>query len=663
MIRGVRVEGVGRRRPTERCAPEPAGAPAPHLLGPAIRNGLSRTGRSSRDDVGVPPRRSLLRFLALTLAQLLIFAADVAIDAPVVFTGATVVPVLMAALIAGPRLTFALGVVAFTLTLVAGLVDDRFLTVQHLIRLGTVISISGLSTVTAAGRLRLEEDVGRLALLAAVGDGRGGGGSPAAVAGALLDALIPSYADLARVTLHDLAGPGTRVVVERGRPPAAPSAPQVLPLAVAGRELGTLHLERRARFGRADERFGRALAARTALVIENARLLGELTQAEADQRHVAQALQHSLRPPPPPEIEGARVSAYYRAVGEATQVGGDFYDAYPLGEGWLLVIGDVTGKGAAAASVTALARGAIEAAATQTGSPLQAVARLDALLGRRDELSLCSVALVHLHLRGDRRSAEVLLAGHPPVLLLREGEVRAIGHVGSLPGAFPSPAWRTEVLDLLDGDVLVLRTDGVTDAVGTDGRLGEERLREALRGMGRPTAEAVVTRVRETIDGHTVGAQRDDTAVLAVAIGDPGPVTPAAPAAGSPDDFTVELDGTPASVASARRAVDDHLGARLTDTELQDVRLLVSELASNAVRHGGPGQSSLTLGCDARTVRAAVVDPGPGFVPAVRDAGLPGEPVDVLSEGGHGLRLVARLATRWGVDDAGGTRVWFELDR
>ncbi len=612
----------------------------------------------------VPPRRSLLRFLVLALVQLLIFALDVAVDAPVVLTGAIAVPVLAAALIAGPRLTFALGVVALTFTLLAGLADDRFLTAQHLIRLGTVVSISGLSTVIAAGRLRLENDVSRLALLAAVGDGRAGGGSPTAVAGALLDALTPSFADLARVTLVDVAGAGA--VVERGRVPASPARALELPLEVTGREFGTLRLVRstgRARFGRADERFARALAARTALVIENARLLDELTRAEADQRHVAQALQHSLRPPPAPTIEGARLSAYYRAVGEATQVGGDFYDAYPLGDGWLLVVGDVTGKGAAAASVTALARGAIEAAATQTGSPHQAIASLDALLGRRDELSLCSVALVHLHLAGGLRRADVLLAGHPPVLLLRDGEVRPVGHVGSLPGAFPDPAWRIEELTLLDGDVLVLRTDGVTDAVGADGRLGEDRLRAALRGMDRPTAEEVVLRVREAIDAHTVGDQRDDTAVVAVAIGEPGPLPPVAQLDRSPDDLTVELDGTPQSVAAARRAVDTHLGPRLTDAELDDVRLLVSELATNAVRHGAPGCSSLTLGCDTRTVRAVVVDPGGGFVPRPGDAGTAGEPVGVPMEGGYGLGLVARLATRWGVDDVGGTRVWFELDR
>lgn len=615
----------------------------------------------------VVPRGPVLRLALLFAVQVLVFIGDVVIDGRIALSGATAIPVLVMALSGGPRATIALGVTGLILTTAAGFIDDRFLTVQHIIRLSTIVSVAILGTVAAAGRMRLERDIGRLALLAAVGDGRVGGGSPAAVAETLLDALTPSFADLARVTLVDVGGvPGTQAVVERGHEPATPRRPLDLPLDVAGRGLGTLRLVRgtgRERFDAADMRFGRALAARTALVLENARLLRELTQAEADQRHVAQALQHSLRPPAIPEIEGAQVSAFYRAVGEATQVGGDFYDAYPLGDGWLLVVGDVTGKGAAAASVTALARGAIEAAATQTGSPLEAVARLDALLARRDELSLCSVALVHVHLRGPERRAQVLLAGHPPVLLLRDGKVRSVGRTGSLPGAFPDPVWHVEELALVDGDVLVLRTDGVTDAVGEDGRLGETRLHAALTGMLAPTAQDVVGRVRAAVDAHTVGDQRDDTAVLALAVGEPVPAPSSSPPGLAPDDVTIELDGTPACVATARRAVDAHLGARLTDAELADVRLLVSEMASNAVRHGGAGTSRLTIGCDTRRVRAAVTDPGRGFVPPPGTGGAPGDAVDVLAEGGYGLDLVARLATRWGVDEKGGTRVWFELDR
>ncbi|WP_372792205.1 PP2C family protein-serine/threonine phosphatase, partial [Paraconexibacter sp.] len=112
-----------------------------------------------------------------------------------------------------------------------------------------------------------------------------------------------------------------------------------------------------------------------ALVLENVRLMRDLAAAEAAQRDVAQSLQRSLRPPALPQIPGVALASFYRAVGDGADVGGDFYDAFPLTDGWLLVIGDVTGKGAAAASVTGMARGAIEAAALETGSAVGAIVR------------------------------------------------------------------------------------------------------------------------------------------------------------------------------------------------------------------------------------------------------------------------------------------------
>ncbi len=338
-----------------------------------------------------------------------------------------------------------------------------------------------------------------------------------------------------------------------------------------------------------------------ALVIENARLVGELTEAEAAQREFARSLQTSLRPPALPQVPGAALASFYRSVGDGADVGGDFYDAYPLGDGWLLVIGDVTGKGAAAASVTALARGAIEATATETGSTLAAIRRLDGLLQRRDDDALSSVALVHVRSTGGGMRAEVLLAGHPPVLLVRGGTVEPVGISGPLPGAFPASRWHPVAVDLRAGDVLVLRTDGATDAVGADGRLGEQRLRASLEGLVDLSAQGAVDRVRDAVLTHTVGAQRDDVAVLAIAVG------------GTAQTVHVELDGSPASVAAARRVVETHLGDDLRPATLARLRLLVSELAANAVRHGAEGSARLTLGWDDTVVRAAIVDQGSGF--------------------------------------------------
>lgn len=612
--------------------------------------------------------RPLRRIVAILVAlQVVLFAVDLAIDE--VLALAHVVPVFLVALLVGPRTTAAFGVAALLLVFVSGLSADEFFSDSHLARIGIAVVSVAAATVGAAGRARLERDVRQLELLAAIGPESVGGRSPRETAEALLGSLVPVFADGAAIDVRGEDGTLTRLAA-RGTPPPLPrpdadegSDPAILtlPLRVPGHPPGRLTAIRRLprrRFGRGDARFALAVAARIALALENARLVSELTRAESAQRAVSEALQRSLQPPDLPSIPGVRLASHYAAVGEATQVGGDFYDAFAVGDGVLLVIGDVTGKGAEAASVTAFARGALEAAATQTASATAAVARLDALLARRDELSLCSVACVHLVPRDGVTKASVVLAGHPPVLLLRGGRVTPLGEPGPLPGAFAGARWTATAVDLEPGDVLVLRTDGVTDTVGADGRLGESRLRDALTGFAPADAGTVVGAVRRLVAQHTQGAQRDDTAVLVAEITGPGVVVPPEGRDGPPVDVVIELEGEPRSIAEARRAVDDHLAGHLAAREVEDLRLLVSELATNAVRHGGEGPYRLQISCDPTRVAIAVTDPGEGFAPPGR--ATRGEQ---LASGGYGLELVAELSDRWGIDRRDGTRVWCERDR
>ena len=88
-----------------------------------------------------------------------------------------------------------------------------------------------------------------------------------------------------------------------------------------------------------------------------------------------------------------------------------------------------------------------------------------------------------MHVSG--QTADVLCAGHPQPLLVRAGAVRAVGHFGPMLGAWPDSRWRTESVALERGDVLVLYTDGVTDTRGADGRFGDARLLDTLRGVHR----------------------------------------------------------------------------------------------------------------------------------------------------------------------------------
>ena len=116
-----------------------------------------------------------------------------------------------------------------------------------------------------------------------------------------------------------------------------------------------------------------------------------------------------------------------------------------------------------------------------------------------------------------------------------------------------------------------------------------------------------------------------------------------------------ELAVTPEAAAEARHALD-HVGDAVPMSKLRDVRLLVSELVTNAVRHAEGGIVRLVVRLRGGVLRVEVHDPGGGFVPT---APAP----DPARPSGWGLYLVAELADRWGVDSEDTTLVWFELDR
>ena len=146
------------------------------------------------------------------------------------------------------------------------------------------------------------------------------------------------------------------------------------------------------RYRRDHAEFAGVLSGRVALTLDNAGLFSDLERAERERAEIARTLQHGLLPPPMPHIPGWSVAASYRPAGAENEVGGDFYDAFPAAGGWMLVIGDVTGRGARAASVTAQARYTLRTAAALTGDPLVALATLNRALLARGDSALCSVA-------------------------------------------------------------------------------------------------------------------------------------------------------------------------------------------------------------------------------------------------------------------------------
>jgi Stage II sporulation protein E (SpoIIE)/GAF domain len=286
-------------------------------------------------------------------------------------------------------------------------------------------------------------------------------------------------------------------------------------------------------FTAADLRLAVELGRRAGTAVENARLYTERSD-------IARTLQASLLPDELPAIPGFGLASLYRPGGPESFVGGDFYDAFETPAGWMLVVGDVVGRGAEAAALTAQARHTLRTAGALLGDPLAALDQLNRALVQKRDLEICTLATVLLSTAGETTIATVTCAGHPPPLLVRAGEARPVGPAGPMAGAWDHSRWRAETLELLPGDVLVLYTDGVTDAQGEDGRFGADRLAATIRDAA--DADAAVGAIRAALEAFERGAQSDDTAVVAVT----RLATGAPQGRDEPDDDAVHGDAEPA---------------------------------------------------------------------------------------------------------------------
>jgi PAS domain S-box-containing protein len=285
----------------------------------------------------------------------------------------------------------------------------------------------------------------------------------------------------------------------------------VVPLAIADQPpIGALTLamaESGRRFADGDLALAAELGLRAAIAVENARLYAERSE-------IATTLQQSLLPPDLPEIPGFRLASLYRAAGEHNDVGGDFYDAFEVPGGWMVVVGDVAGRGAEAAALTSLSRYVFRTAGKLLGDPIAALEQLNAALRERPGLSLVSVCCVMLHIADRDATADLVLAGHPPAYHVRRRSSRPVGVFAPFLGAYERGGWEATTIRLEPGDQLVLYTDGVIDTVGQADRFGEERLAQTLRDAAG--AADAVRRIERALVEFAHGSQVDDTAVIAV---------------------------------------------------------------------------------------------------------------------------------------------------
>jgi serine phosphatase RsbU (regulator of sigma subunit) len=278
-------------------------------------------------------------------------------------------------------------------------------------------------------------------------------------------------------------------------------------IAVAGRDTA---------FTPADELVLEDLARIASLAMENARL-------EERERHIARTLQASLLPPTLPAIDGLDIAARYLAGGEGTVVGGDLYDLFPAEEEWAIVVGDVCGKGAEAAALTAMVRYTIRAEAAHRASPCEVLRLLnDAILRQFDDARFCTVLHGRVRVRNGGARLRLAAAGHPPPLVVRAGgTVEPVTVGGPLLGVIRSVSHEDATVDLGPGDALVCFTDGVTEGRGPEGMFGDRRLGEILAAAAGMSAEAIAERVTQAALEFQGGMTQDDLALLVVRVAQP----------------------------------------------------------------------------------------------------------------------------------------------
>ena len=386
------------------------------------------------------------------------------------------------------------------------------------------------------------------------------------------------------------------------------------------------------------------LAARAAVCIDNARRFTR-------ERHSALMLQRSLLPHEPPAH--AAVEAAYRYLPADTEagVGGDWFDVLPLACGRVgLVVGDVIGHGLRAAATMGRLRTAVHTLADLDLPPDELLAHLDDLVQRlADEAETAhpyaaegvvgATCLYGVYDSVTRR-ATFASAGHPPPALAHRDKPVEFCDIPTGPplgvGGMPFEAVEC---DIPDDCVLALYTDGLITASSTDPDIGLARLSFTLAHPDRPLEEITGTLERILLPDHPP----DDVAFL-VARPRPLPVGNVA---------SWKLAFAPETAGRARALSSERLAQWGLEDLTFSAELIVSELVTNAIRHGRGPVSLRLIRTESRLICA--VSDGSSTSPHMRRA-------KVVEEGGRGLFLVAQFAARWGTrHTADGKIIWAEL--
>ncbi|MFE5940671.1 SpoIIE family protein phosphatase [Streptomyces sp. NPDC056470] len=428
-----------------------------------------------------------------------------------------------------------------------------------------------------------------------------------------------------------------------------------LPLIASGRSIGacSISFSEQRRLDAAERTLLIALSGLIAQALERARL------HDAD-RDRATELQRGLLPRDLPALPALTAAARYVPAGEATEVGGDWYDVMPLSSGRVaLVIGDVMGHGLAEAATMGRLRTAVRTLADLELAPDDLLAHLnDLVAGIGDDLYVTCLYAVY-----DPTDAccTFATAGHPPpVLVDPSGTARFVELEPNSPLGVADPPFETTRLHVPDGSLLVLYTDGLAETatrpMGRGMDLLKATLDDALKHE-RPGTDAgfahaddlsipdpSLDRICDRLTDALLPAPADatDDAALLVA-------RPRSFRASDMAGWTLPED--PLAAGQARALIREQLALWDLDDLLMATELIVSELVTNAVRYGRGPIGLRLLRSDSLVCE---VSDGSLTTPHVRRAAE-------TDEGGRGLQLVSALSHRWGARyEAAGKYVWTE---
>jgi serine phosphatase RsbU (regulator of sigma subunit)/anti-sigma regulatory factor (Ser/Thr protein kinase)/PAS domain-containing protein len=375
-------------------------------------------------------------------------------------------------------------------------------------------------------------------------------------------------------------------------------------------------------------------------ITEGVRRAEEIGRLYEEARRTAESYQRSLLPDTPPMLPRVSFVAHYVPAAGRRAVCGDFYDFVPLSDGrQAVMLGDVVGIGPKAVADGALTRYTLKSFAGEFSDPGSLVERINPhitaqLSGER------FVRLFFGVLDPERAVFEYASAGHvPPVVYhCKTGEVEWLGEGGLPLGVNEDESYKVGRIELQPGDMLVLYTDGVTEAPRNGRPFGQGKFLDLVEEYGVGTPGEMSQAIRRAVDSWVEGGElRDDLAIIVCQVV-PDSVF---------DEPTRELvlPNETSRLSDLRAFVASFLADVRAPVEVSsEIILASSEAAANAVRHGrrtdGRSEIRIRLALEGRKVKVTIVDDGPGFsVPDLGDHSLP----DRFASGGRGLFLIREL--------------------